>query len=64
MDIVLQEFLNQSYDALSDADKKTFSHLLDENDLDILNWIMGKNEPEKDELMHIITIIRKSRIID
>ena len=64
MDIVLQTFLNQSYDTLSDADKKSFSHLLDEADLDILNWIMGKDEPENDSIKSIITLIRQSRQID
>ena len=64
MDIVLQEYISRSYDTLSDTDKKAFSQLLDETDLDILNWIMGKEEPENDELMHIIAIIRESRNID
>lgn len=64
MDIVLQEFLNQSYDALSDTDKATFSQLLDESDLDILNWILDKDRPESDAFMHIITLIRESRNID
>ena len=63
MDIVLQTFLNESYDSLSDVDKKIFSKLLDEADLDILNWIMGKDKPESDELMHLITLIRDSRKI-
>jgi antitoxin CptB len=63
MDIVLQEFLNQSYDSLCDKDKESFTKLLDEADLDILNWIMGKDRPESDELMHIITLIRTSKKI-
>jgi len=63
MDIVLQAFLNESYDLLSDADKNTFTQLLDEADLDILNWIMGKDTPENDELKRIITLIRQSRNI-
>jgi len=64
MDIVLQEFINQSYDTLSDINKKTFSQLLDESDLDILNWIMGKDEPENNEIRQIITLIRESRNIN
>jgi antitoxin CptB len=64
MDIVLQAFLNQSYDTLSDADKNSFAQLLDEADLDILNWIMGKDEPENDGIKNIIALIRKSRQID
>lgn len=61
MDIVLQEFLNQSYDTLSDAEKISFSKLLNEADLDILNWIMEKDEPENDGVKNIIKLIRHSR---
>lgn len=64
MDIVLQTFLNQSYDTLSDTDKNSFAQLLDEADLDILNWIMGKGEPENEGIKNIITLIRQSRQID
>ena len=64
MDIVLQTFLNQSYDTLSDTDKNSFAQLLDEADLDILNWIMGKDEPENNGIKNIITLIRQSRQID
>lgn len=64
MDIVLQTFLNQSYDTLSDTDKNTFAQLLDEADLDILNWIMGKGEPENDGIKNIIALIRQSRQIN
>ncbi len=62
MDIVLQDFLNNSYDTLNESDKTSFIQLLDEADLDILNWLMGKDEPETDELKHIIKVIRESRI--
>ena len=61
MDIVLQEFLNQSYDTLSDTEKISFSKLLNEADLDILNWIMKKDEPENDGVKNIIKLIRHSR---
>ena len=61
MDILFMQFLEQSYDDLSDAEKQSFSQLLDEADLDILNWIMGKDRPESDELMRIVDIIRKSK---
>ena len=61
MDIVLQEFLNQSYDTLSDTEKISFSKILNEADLDILNWIMEKDEPENDGVKNIIKLIRHSR---
>ena len=40
MDIIFQDFINHSYDQLTDDEKNAFSRLLDEQDLDILNWIM------------------------
>lgn len=64
MDIVLQTFLNESFDSLSDSDKNSFIQLLDEPDLDILNWIMGKDEPDDTGIKNIIQLIRKSRKID
>ena len=63
MDIILQEFINVSYDQLNDEDKNAFSKLLDEQDLDILNWIMGKDKPVNDQLANIINIIKTSRNI-
>jgi antitoxin CptB len=63
MDIVLQAFLNESYDSLSESDKSIFSQLLDEADLDILNWIMGKDTPESDDLKKMISLVRESRNI-
>jgi len=63
MDILFREFIDQHYDELSEEEKQGLSKLLDEADLDILNWIMGKDKPESDELMHLITLIRNSRKI-
>ncbi len=61
MDILFREFIEQHYDDLGDDDKQSFSKLLDEADLDILNWIMEKDTPDTDELKSIISIIRQSR---
>ena len=64
MDIIFQDFVNHSYDQLTDDKKNSFSRLLDEQDLDILNWIMGKDKPNDNELFNIINIIRESRNIN
>ncbi len=63
MDILFRDFVDQHYDQLSDDEKQSFSKLLDEADLDILNWIMGKDTPESDDLKQIIIIILDSRNI-
>ena len=63
MDIVLQDFIKNSYDELNNENKSAFSKLLEEQDLDILNWILGKDKPEDTELIEIIKKIRSSRNI-
>tara|TARA_X000001036_G_scaffold325508_1_gene304088 strand:- start:661 stop:909 length:249 start_codon:yes stop_codon:yes gene_type:complete len=63
MDIVFQDFIKNSYDKLNSKDKSAFSRLLEEQDLDILNWILGKDKPEDTTLIEIIKKIRSSRNI-
>lgn len=63
MDIVLQDFIKDSYDELNNENKSAFSKLLEEQDLDILNWILGKDKPKDTALIEIIKKIRSSRNI-
>mgnify|MGYP001326548064 FL=1 len=63
MDIVLQDFIKDSYDELNNENKSAFSKLLEEQDLDILNWVLGKDKPEDAALIEIIKKIRSSRNI-
>ena len=63
MDIVLQNFIKDSYDELNNENKSAFSKLLEEQDLDILNWVLGKDKPEDKTLIEIIKKIRSSRNI-
>lgn len=64
MDILFREFIDIHYDELSDDEKQGLSKLLDEADLDILDWIMGRTTPEDDALLRIVTLIRESRNIN
>ena len=68
MDIVLQDFIKNSYDELNNENKSAFSKLLEEQDLDILNWVLGKDKPEDKTLIEIIkklkTIDKKKKFID
>lgn len=45
LDLLLESFVHQHYQALSDADKQVFEALLEESDPDLLNWLMGRSEP-------------------
>ena len=58
---IFQDFIKNSYDQLSNSNKNAFSKLLDQQDLDILNWIIGKDNPRDSELVEIISIIKSSR---
>jgi len=64
MDILFREFIDEHYDQLSDDEKQGLTKLLDEADLDILDWIMGRSKPENDALISIVTRIRESRNIN
>ena len=61
MDIVFTDFIERCYDNLDEKEKETLEHLLDEPDLDILNWVMGKTEPDKESFKHLIHLIQQSR---
>jgi antitoxin CptB len=45
MDLLLQRFLESRYDQLSDNEKQVFAELLEQPDLDIMDWIMGRTPP-------------------
>ena len=46
MDILLLDYLDTHYDNATVEDQNTFEDLLEENDLDILSWILGKTSPD------------------
>ena len=45
MDILFQRFLEKHFDHLSTEEQEIFEQLLDESDMDIMSWIMGKERP-------------------
>jgi antitoxin CptB len=58
MDILLQRFIEKHYDDLSSEEKQNFELLLEQQDLDILAWILGKSEPPTREFTHLTRLIR------
>lgn len=64
MDIVFTDFIEHCYDSLNETEKQSLEQLLDEPDLDILNWVMGKSEPESDSFKHLISLIKQRRSLD
>ena len=59
MDLLLQRFIEQCYDTLTNEEKTAFEQLLEQHDLDLMAWIMGRIEPPADSFRHLIEIIRE-----
>jgi len=59
MDIILQRFLEQRYFSLPCRQKRLFEQILDEADLDILDWILGRRRPSRSEYEELIGLFRQ-----
>ncbi|MEE9575260.1 MAG: succinate dehydrogenase assembly factor 2 [Gammaproteobacteria bacterium] len=59
MDILLLDYLETHYDTATVENQNTFEELLEENDLDILSWIMEKTSPDE-KYIKLIKFIRDS----
>ncbi len=61
LDIILQTFLENTYDQLKPAEQSLYQHLLGCEDQDLFAWLMGREEPEDKDTATIIAIIRDSQ---
>jgi len=59
MDILLLDYLETHYDTATVENQNTFEELLEENDLDILSWIVEKTSPDE-KYIKLIKFIRES----
>jgi antitoxin CptB len=59
LDVLLSNFLEKTYPALSLADQKIFSQLLTQTDPELFAWLMGQSIPEDKNLAHIVEMIRR-----
>ena len=59
MDIILQRCLEQNYPTLPPQQKILFDQILDETDLDILDWILGRSHPDNVEYVELIQLFRQ-----
>ena len=60
MDILFQNFMDVCYDRLNPGEKESFEVFLDEADLDIFDWIMGRAKPTNDHYLKFITAMQNS----
>ncbi len=58
LDLVLLPFLENVYETLPEEDRRRYWALLDEEDQDLFAWFMRRADPENQELLKIVQIIR------
>jgi len=61
MDLILQRFLEQDYPTLAPQQIVLFDQILDETDLDILDWILGRSQPDNTEYEQLIHLFRQRK---
>jgi antitoxin CptB len=61
LDLVLQRFFDDHYDHLPDEGKQAFSRLLDQEDQDVLRWLLGHTIPPDQALSQLIEEIKDRR---
>ncbi len=62
LDIFLMPFCEKIYPTLSIEQKNTFIELLNENDVDLFEWLMDRSESDKAQFNHLIKLIRSHRL--
>jgi len=58
LDLILLPFLENVYETLSQDDKERYWVLLDEQDQDLFAWFLRRENPEDENLLRIVEIIR------
>jgi len=59
LDLTLQNFLQQGYQALSSAEREVFDKLLATPDNILLAYVQGSQNPPEQEIRQLVTKIRK-----
>ncbi len=58
LDVMLQNFCEQSYSCLSVEKQQLFEALLKEEDQDLQRWLVGAQVCEKDNFQDLLLVIR------
>ncbi len=58
LDLVLQPFVENVYPTLDEADQKRYQQFLEEQDQDMFAWLLKREDPEDQNLLRIVQIIR------
>ncbi len=54
LDLVFGRFLERGFDTLPAAELEAFERLLEQNDLDIYDWLLGRTDPPSEEFRRLI----------
>ena len=58
LDLVLQPFVENIFPTLDDTDQRLYEKLLEEEDQELFNWFMRREDPQDNDLLRIVSIIR------
>jgi len=58
LDLLFERYLSDGFDGLPDSELANFERLLEQPDLDILEWLTGKSRTSNDRLQALCTRIR------
>lgn len=58
MDLLLEKFLDECYGDLTGDQQLVFARLLEESDVHILDWVMGKSQPADTTYRELIKILQ------
>ena len=62
LDVLFNDFLNSGYQHLNDEEKASFDKLLTYNDNDLLEYLMGRTEPDEPDVIRVVSKIRQSAL--
>ncbi len=54
MDLLFKQYIKEHYDQLTDEQLLTLESLLNEADLDIMDWIIGRREPSNPDYLKVL----------
>ena len=61
LDLILQPFVENTYDSLSEHDQLRFDALLELEDQQLFVWLMKREQPTDPDTLRIVQIIHESR---
>ena len=61
LDLILQPFVENTFDSLSENDQLRFEALLEREDTQLFVWMMKREQPSDPDSQRIVQIIHESR---